>query len=67
MRNMEILYDVYYGYYDGDELTETFETYLAAIIFIKEYVEKQDYDFKILRKIEIDERGCEEITILKEY
>ena len=61
---METLYDVVFGHYDGDELTEVFDTYLAAKLFFYE-MQKDDYDFILLRRIEIDEHNCEDIDIIE--
>lgn len=61
---METLYDVVFGYFDGDELTEVFDTYLAAKLFFNE-MQKDDYDFILLRRIEIDEHNCEDINIIE--
>lgn len=61
---METLYDVVFGHYDGDELTEEFDTYLAAKAFFNE-MQKDDYDFILLRRIEIDEHNCEDIDIIE--
>lgn len=66
VHNMETLYDVVFGYYDGDELIEEFDTYLAAKLFLDE-MQKDDYDFIVLRRIEIDETIVKISTSSKTY
>ncbi len=61
---METLYDVVFGHFDGDELTEEFDTYLAAKLFFN-HIKNDDYDFILLRRIEIDEHNCEDIDIIE--
>lgn len=61
---METLYDVVFGHYDGDELTEVFDTYLAAKTFFN-HIKNDDYDFILLRRIEINEHNCEDIDIIE--
>lgn len=61
---METLYDVVFGHFDGDELTEEFDTYLAAKTFFN-HIKNDDYGFILLRRIEIDEHNCEDIDIIE--
>lgn len=63
---MKTLYDVVFGHFDGDELIEEFDTYLAAKAFFNHIKnDDDDYDFILLRRIEIDEHNCEDIDIIE--